>query len=183
MSDYQFHEDILDLGCPDGFSLHYIDTKVNSISEPKCLLSQTQSVSQIKELFLVCGSLGGRLMVPTSLLAIRQALTALELNSSFVGITEGETEGLWVNLNDGSAVSSFGNDSSGSLDFGDWPENTAENRTYICETQPNMNRGNSALVVALVNLLAGEGLEHLFIVKNYSLVRFYLSMVKYFLNR
>ena len=69
-------------------------------------------------------------------------LNALNLNSSFVGITEGETEVSWVNLNDGSSISNFNTGTSDSLDFGDWPENLAAQRTYICETQPFINRGN-----------------------------------------
>ena len=73
-------------------------------------------------------------------------LNALSLNSSFVGITEGETEGSWVNLNDGSAISSFNTGTSDSLDFGEWPENVAAQRTYICETQPFINRGNQLIL-------------------------------------
>ena len=69
-------------------------------------------------------------------------LNALSLNSSFVGITEGETEGSWVNLNDGSAISSFNTGTTDSLDFGEWPENVAAQRTFICETRPFINRGN-----------------------------------------
>ena len=128
--------DNIDSECPDGFTLHYIE------SQPKCLLSETESVRQIRKLFYLCGNHGSRLTVPSSQRAVNQILTALGLDSAFVGITEGVTEGSWLNLNDGSKVSSFGLGTSNTLDFGDWPENTAVNRTYICETRPFINQGN-----------------------------------------
>ena len=68
-------------------------------------------------------------------------LTALNLNFAFVGIIEADTEGSWLNLNDGSSITRFENGTSENLDYGFWPENTATDKTYICEALPFINRG------------------------------------------
>ena len=74
--------------------------------------------------------------------ALDEMLTALKLNFAFVGIIEADTEGSWLNLNDGSSITRFENGTSENLDYGFWPENTATDKTYICEALPFINRGN-----------------------------------------